>query len=71
MTNTLTWRQLFARMPRAMQNASKRAAIERLLIAHPEWSNRRIAAAVHMLIITEDDLDKLVELGGVSDERVT
>lgn len=32
------------------QNALKREAIRRLLIAHPEWSDRRIAAAVSISI---------------------
>lgn len=32
------------------QNALKREAIRRLLIAHPDWSDRRIAAAVSIQI---------------------
>jgi hypothetical protein len=55
----MKWREVVAAAaPRAKQNASKRAAINRLLKAHPDWSNRRIAEAVHLLIIIDDDLDK-------------
>jgi hypothetical protein len=54
----LTWRDVLAAAARGPgQNASKRAAIERMLRAHPDWSNRRIAQAIHMLIITDDDLE--------------
>ena len=56
----MKWREVIAALPRAKQNASKRAAIERLLKAHPDWSNRRIAAAIHLLIIVDDDLDQEV-----------
>lgn len=35
------------------QNAIKREAIKRLLIDHPDWSNRRIAAAVRISIQSE------------------
>lgn len=53
----MTWRDVFERATPAMQNASKREAIARLLAAHPDWSDRRIAQSVRILIITEDDLD--------------
>jgi hypothetical protein len=49
------WRDVLSAATPAMQNASKRAAIKRLLVAHPGWSNRRIADAVHLLILTDDD----------------
>jgi hypothetical protein len=52
-----SWRDVLATATPAMQNASKRAAVERMLRAHPDWSNRRIAASVHLLIVTDDDLD--------------
>jgi hypothetical protein len=58
----LTWRDVVAAATPAMQNKSKGAAIERMLHAHPNWSNRRIARSIHLLIITEDDLD--VPIGG-------
>jgi hypothetical protein len=28
-----------------------------MLLAHPDWSNRRIARSVHLIVITDDDLD--------------
>ena len=55
-----TWREILARATPAMQNNSKRDAIARMIKAHPDWSNRRIAQAVHILIITEDDLDEVI-----------
>ena len=54
----LTWRHVLAAATPAMQNASKRAAVERMLRAHPEWSDRRIAASIHLIVITDDDLDQ-------------
>src|SRR5262245_53723497 len=55
----VTWRDVLraAGASPIGQNAIKRAAIARMLKAHPEWSDRRIAAAVHIIIITDDDLD--------------
>ena len=53
----MTWREIVLRATPAMQNASKRDAIARVIKAHPDWSNRRIARAIHILIITDDDLD--------------
>lgn len=58
----IRWRDVLAAARPAMQNASKRAAIERMLRAHPDWSDRRIAASVHLVVFTDDDLD--FELGG-------
>lgn len=57
-----TWHDVLAATTQGKQNASKRAAIERMLRAHPDWSNRRIVASVHMIIITDDDLDQPVEI---------
>jgi hypothetical protein len=53
----LTWRDVCAAATPAMQNASKRAAVERMLRLHPDWSDRRIARAIRILVITDDDLD--------------
>jgi hypothetical protein len=58
----MTWREVLAAATPAMQNASKRAAVERMLCAHPDWSDRRIAASIHLIIITDDDLDQRVEI---------
>jgi hypothetical protein len=59
-----TWRDVLAAARPTMvgQNATKRAAIERMLRAHPDWSNRRIAASVYLIVITDDDLDQPVEV---------
>jgi hypothetical protein len=53
----ITWRDVVAKTAPAMQNKSKREAIRRMLLAHPDWSNRRIARSVHLIVITDDDLD--------------
>jgi hypothetical protein len=58
----MTWRDILRSTTRGKQNALKREAIERMLIAHPDWSDRRIAASIHMIVITDDDLDKPVEV---------
>jgi hypothetical protein len=50
-------RDLLKRAEPAMQNKSKREAIGRMLKAHPDWSDRRIAQSVHILIFTDDDLE--------------
>ena len=55
-----SWRDVLAAAKPAMR--SKRAAIARMLIAHPDWSNRRIAASIHLLVITDADLD--LKVGG-------
>jgi hypothetical protein len=60
MTAALNWRDVLAAATPAMQNASKRAAAERMLRMHPDWSNRRIARSIHIIIITDDDLDEPV-----------
>jgi hypothetical protein len=56
----MLWRDVVAAATPAMQNQSKRKAIMRMLKAHPDWSNRRIAASVKILILTEDDLGQAV-----------
>lgn len=63
----MTWRDVIVAATPAMQNSSKRVAIARMLKAHPDWSDRRIANAVHILIITDDDLDEKV--GATNDRR--
>jgi hypothetical protein len=55
--STVTWRKVLAKATPGGQNACKREAIQRLLRAHPDWSDRRIAKAVHIIILTDDDLD--------------
>ena len=60
MSAMMKWRDVLAAATPAMQNASKRAAVERMLLAHPDWSDRRIAASVRLIIITDDDLDQPV-----------
>jgi hypothetical protein len=61
----MKWRDVLAASGATQkQNASKREAISRLLKAHPEWSDRRIANAVHIVIFTDDDLDQEVAGGG-------
>lgn len=63
----MTWRDVLKAydaspaMIKGAQNKAKGTAIERMLRAHPEWSNRRIADSIHILIITEDDLDQTIE----------
>jgi hypothetical protein len=55
------WRDVLAAAgPMVMQNKTKRQAITRMLKAHPEWSDRRIANSIKILIITDDDLDREV-----------
>lgn len=58
--SALTWREVLGTTTPAMQNKSKRAALQRMLRAHPNWSDRRIASSVHTIILTEDDLDESV-----------
>jgi hypothetical protein len=60
MSAMMKWRDVLAAATPAMQNASKRAAVERMLLAHPDWSDPRIAASVRLIIITDDDLDQPV-----------
>lgn len=54
----MKWRDVVAATTPAIQNETKRQAIDRMLRAHPDWSNRRIAQSVRILVITDDDLDK-------------
>jgi hypothetical protein len=60
----MKWRDVLAAATPAMQNASKREAIARVLKAHPDWSNRKIAQSVHLLILTDLDLDAEVSHRG-------
>ena len=54
---TILWRDVVAVATPAMQNQSKRDAIRRTLLAHPDWSDRRVARSIKILILTEDDLN--------------
>jgi hypothetical protein len=56
----MTWREVIKTIPAGKQNEAKREAIDRMLGAHSDWSNRRIANAIYILVLTEDDLDQPV-----------
>jgi hypothetical protein len=55
-----TWREVIKTIPAQKQNEAKREAIKRRLRAHPNWLDRRIANAIYILVLTQDDLDQPV-----------
>jgi hypothetical protein len=53
------WR-VIKTIPAGKENEAKREGIDRMLRAHPDWANRRIANAIYILVLTEDDLGQPV-----------
>ena len=55
-----TWEHLSGQHPN--MTVDEWHECDQMLRAHPEWSNRRIVEAVHILIVTDDDLHSPVVL---------